>query len=43
MERAHHVSAVRYVSRKYSRWYLWPIRVVLRVGIFARGVVVSRR
>ena len=42
MERAHHVSAARYVSRKYHRWYLLPIRVVLRVGIFARGMVVSR-
>jgi N-acetylglucosaminyl-diphospho-decaprenol L-rhamnosyltransferase len=42
MEKAHHVSAYRYVARKYSAWYLWPVRVVLRVGIFARGLVVSR-
>jgi N-acetylglucosaminyl-diphospho-decaprenol L-rhamnosyltransferase len=42
MERAHHVSAYRYVARKYGRWYLLPIRVVLRIGIFARGLIVSR-
>ncbi len=42
MERAHHVSAYRYVARKYSAWYLWPIRVALRAGIFLRSLIVSR-
>ena len=42
MERAHHASAYRYVSRKYDDWYLWPLRVVLRVGIAARGFFVTR-
>ena len=43
MERAHHASAYRYVARKYSSWYLWPLRLVLRIGIGARSLLVSHR
>jgi len=42
MERAHHVSAYRYVAKKYRGWHLFPIRVALRLGIFVRGLIVSR-
>lgn len=37
MLRAHHTSAYRYLSRRYSAWYLWPLRVVLRVGLWLRS------
>jgi N-acetylglucosaminyl-diphospho-decaprenol L-rhamnosyltransferase len=43
MERAHHASAYRYVSRKYRAWYLWPLRVSLRVGIGVRSLLLTRR
>lgn len=43
MERAHHASAYRYVARKYSSWYLWPLRLVLWIGIWTRSLLVSRR
>ena len=42
MERAHHVSAARYISRKYSRWYLWPIRAALRAGLSIRMLLIVR-
>lgn len=42
MERAHHTSAYRFVARKYYQWYLWPLRVVLRIGIGVRRFFVSR-
>ncbi|MGN6272332.1 MAG: glycosyltransferase family 2 protein [Protaetiibacter sp.] len=39
---AHHRSAYRFLASKYSAWYLWPLRLALRVGLairsrFARG------
>jgi N-acetylglucosaminyl-diphospho-decaprenol L-rhamnosyltransferase len=34
---AHHRSAYLYLSRKYRAWYLWPVRVTLRVGLAIRG------
>lgn len=37
MERVHHESAYRYLSRKYHAWYLWPLRVALRVGLGVRS------
>lgn len=42
MERAHHDSAYRYISRKYSGWYLWPVRAALRVGLTVRLWWVTR-
>ena len=32
MRRAHHESAYRFLAQKYSAWWLWPLRVALRVG-----------
>jgi N-acetylglucosaminyl-diphospho-decaprenol L-rhamnosyltransferase len=43
MERAHHRSAYRYVARKYSAWYLWPLRVALRAGLAVRERLAIRR
>lgn len=33
MDAAHHDSAYTYLSRKYTAWYLWPLRVALRLGL----------
>lgn len=41
MLRAHHDSAYRYLSRKYSAWYLAPLRVVLRMGLWVRGSLLA--
>ncbi|MEP6852833.1 MAG: glycosyltransferase family 2 protein [bacterium] len=38
----HHRSAYKYLSRRYSGWRLWPLRVVLRVGLGARSTVARR-
>lgn len=43
MIRAHHASAVRYLCRRYHRWYQWPVRVAIRVGLGVREVVELRR
>lgn len=37
MRRAHHESAYRFLARKYSAWWLWPLRVVLRVALAVRA------
>ncbi len=42
MDRVHHRSAYRYLSRKYSAWYLAPLRLALRLGIAARERVSGR-
>lgn len=42
MIRAHHASAYRYMARKYSAWYLWPLRAALRVGLGIRSRLVRR-
>jgi len=42
MARAHHRSAYRYVARRYSAWYLAPLRVVVRVGIALREALTAR-
>lgn len=42
MERVHHQSAERYLTRKYSAWYLGPLRLVLRLGLRARSRWVTR-
>jgi len=36
MRAAHHDSAYRYLSRRYTAWYLWPLRAALRVGLGIR-------
>ncbi len=43
MIRAHHASAERYLSRRYHRWYQWPVRVAIRVGLAVRRTVELRR
>jgi N-acetylglucosaminyl-diphospho-decaprenol L-rhamnosyltransferase len=42
MIRAHHASAYRYLSGKYSAWYLWPVRAALRAGLGLRSRLVRR-
>ncbi len=42
MERVHHQSAYLYLSRKYSAWYLWPLRVFLRAALYTRSIWVAR-
>jgi len=43
MIQAHHRSAQRFLSRKYSGWHLWPVRVVLSIGLAVRSAVRGRR
>jgi len=33
----HHRSAYLYLAKKYRKWYLWPLRVALRAGLFLRS------
>ena len=40
---AHHDSARRFLSKKYSGWWLWPVRVTLRVGLALRSRAIIRR
>ncbi|TFB74345.1 glycosyltransferase family 2 protein [Cryobacterium glaciale] len=42
MERVHHKSAYLYLTRKYSSWYLSPIRLGARVALAARQWWVTR-
>lgn len=42
MEKAHHDSAYRYLSRRYSAWYEAPIRLAVRLGLWGRLWWVSR-
>jgi N-acetylglucosaminyl-diphospho-decaprenol L-rhamnosyltransferase len=37
MRIVHHQSAYQYLARKYSAWYLWPLRMTLRVGLALRS------
>lgn len=43
MIREHHRSAVRFLSRRYDRWYHLPLRTLLRAGLAARQAVELRR
>jgi N-acetylglucosaminyl-diphospho-decaprenol L-rhamnosyltransferase len=43
MVAAHHASARRFLSKKYAGWWLWPVRVVLRVGLAIRSRAIERR
>ena len=39
MIKAHHRSAYQYLAKRYHPWYLWPVRVALRFGLWARSLV----
>lgn len=43
MVQAHHDSARRFLSKKYSGWWLWPIRIGLRAGLSLRSRAITRR
>jgi N-acetylglucosaminyl-diphospho-decaprenol L-rhamnosyltransferase len=43
MLKAHHASASRFLSRKYSGLWLWPVRVALKLGLSVRAAIESRR
>jgi N-acetylglucosaminyl-diphospho-decaprenol L-rhamnosyltransferase len=40
---AHHASARRYLHRRYHRWFQWPLRVAISVGLALREAVELRR
>jgi N-acetylglucosaminyl-diphospho-decaprenol L-rhamnosyltransferase len=40
---AHHASARRYLHRRYHRWFQWPLRVAISVGLALRQAVELRR
>jgi N-acetylglucosaminyl-diphospho-decaprenol L-rhamnosyltransferase len=40
---AHHDSARRFLGRKYSGAWLWPVRVTLATGLHLRSALVRRR
>ncbi|MFC4243519.1 glycosyltransferase family 2 protein [Gryllotalpicola reticulitermitis] len=42
MRAEHHRSAYLYLSRKYSAWYLWPLRLTLRAALHVRSRVTNR-
>jgi N-acetylglucosaminyl-diphospho-decaprenol L-rhamnosyltransferase len=42
MADAHHRSAYRYLSRRYSAWWQAPLRVVLRAGLAGRAALSKR-
>jgi N-acetylglucosaminyl-diphospho-decaprenol L-rhamnosyltransferase len=39
---AHHRSAERYLHRRYARWYHWPVRAAVSLGLRAREAVELR-
>jgi N-acetylglucosaminyl-diphospho-decaprenol L-rhamnosyltransferase len=43
MVTAHHDSARRFLNKKYSGSWLWPIRVALKVALSLRSALVRRR
>ena len=43
MIRAHHTSARRFITRKYSGWHLWPVRVALSAGLAVRSALLQHR
>jgi N-acetylglucosaminyl-diphospho-decaprenol L-rhamnosyltransferase len=36
MVKAHHASAIRYLTRKYDAWWQWPLRTGLKLGLGLR-------
>lgn len=43
MAREHHISARKFLSRRYPGWVLWPVRFALHVGLAARLAAVRFR
>jgi N-acetylglucosaminyl-diphospho-decaprenol L-rhamnosyltransferase len=43
MAREHHISARKFLTRKYAGWALWPVRTALRAGLAVRLAVVRIR
>ncbi len=43
MLQVHHKSAARFLSKKYSHPLLWPLRTALKMGLWIRGRLVSKR
>jgi N-acetylglucosaminyl-diphospho-decaprenol L-rhamnosyltransferase len=43
MIRIHHESARRFLGKKYAGALLWPVRAVLRVGLWLRSTLIVRR
>ena len=43
MVKAHHDSARRFLSKKYSKWFLWPLRAGLNLGLAVRARLLSHR
>jgi len=43
MARAHHDSARRFLTRKYSGPLLWPVRAALNIGLLVRSRLAERR
>ncbi|MFI2753053.1 glycosyltransferase family 2 protein [Cellulomonas sp. P22] len=39
---AHHASAGLYLTRRYHRWFEWPVRVAVRAGLKAREMLELR-
>ncbi|HEY0215944.1 MAG TPA: glycosyltransferase family 2 protein [Cellulomonas sp.] len=39
---AHHASARRYLHHRYHRWYQWPVRAAITVGLRTREVLELR-
>jgi N-acetylglucosaminyl-diphospho-decaprenol L-rhamnosyltransferase len=42
MVRAHHASARRFIKRKYAKWWLWPVRVVIAASLTVRSALIVR-
>lgn len=42
MLRVHHESAYRYLAKRYHHWYLWPLRMSLKLGLAFRYHLESR-
>jgi N-acetylglucosaminyl-diphospho-decaprenol L-rhamnosyltransferase len=40
MAKEHHISARKFLSRRYSGWMLWPVRIALRLALVLRLAVV---
>ena len=40
---AHHASARRYLHSRYHRWYQWPLRLAISLGLALRQAVELRR
>jgi N-acetylglucosaminyl-diphospho-decaprenol L-rhamnosyltransferase len=43
MIRAHHLSARRFIRRKYAAWWLWPVRATISTGLGVRSALLVRQ